>query len=275
MNGNVTASSVTASCYRRATRTSYSESALSYEPSSRSIAHDRCCRECPCTFNSSVLEWAFLAFQIFLYLSVVAEGCIVGRRAANWALLIVLSLACTSCEDFWHVPIASISVTPPAPSLLTGFKQQFTASATYVDGTRSVLKSPVWTSSNAGVLFINDSGTATAVAPGSATVSASEDGVSGSTSVTITSSPLTSIEISPSNPSITAAQGSQQFAATGFFSDGTVTDITSGVSWSSSDLSVATISKTGLASAVGKAGNTTIQATSGNVSTSTTLTVTR
>jgi hypothetical protein len=208
-------------------------------------------------------------YGIFLYRLIVAEDCMVGRRAANWALLIVLSLVWTSCEGFWHVPIASISVTPPAPSLLAGFKQQFTASATYGDGTRSVLTSVVWTTSNAGVLFINDSKSATAVTSGSATISATGDGVSGSTTVTITSSPLTSIEISPSNPSISVAQGSQQFAPTGLFSDGTVTDISSGVSWSSSDLSVATINKTGRASAVGKVGNTTIQATSGNVNAST------
>jgi len=198
-----------------------------------------------------------------------------GKKAARWALFVMLPILCTSCEDFWHVSIASIAVTPPAPSLLTGFKQQFTASATYVDGTRGVLKSPVWTTSNAGVVFINDTGMATAVASGSATISASEDGVSGSTTVTITSSPLTSIEISPSNPTISTAQASQQFSATGLFSDGTVTDITNGVSWSSSDLSVATVSKTGLASAVGKAGSTTIQATSGTIVASTTLTVTR
>ena len=199
----------------------------------------------------------------------------VRSRAVRWLILALVTLLCTSCDDFWHVPIASISVTPPAPSILTGFKQQFTASATYVDGSRGVLKAPVWTTSNVSVLFISDSGVATAVAAGSATISASEDGITGSTTVTITTSPLTSIEIGPSNPSITVAQGSQQFSATGLFSDGTLTDITNGVSWTSSDLSVATINQTGLASAVGKAGSTTITATSGTIVASTTLTVTR
>lgn len=199
----------------------------------------------------------------------------VAKSVLHWALLLSLSFWCLSCEGFWDIPIASITITPPAPSLLTGFKQQFTASATYVDGSTGVLKSPVWTTSNVNVLFINDSGVATTIAPGSATISASERSITGSTTVTITSSPLVSIEINPANPSITVSQGSQQFSATGLFSDGTVTDITNGVSWSSSDLSIATISKTGLASAVGKAGTTTIQATSGTVVASTTLTVVR
>src|SRR5437764_408809 len=136
-------------------------------------------------------------------------------KSTLFASLLALMIIGAGCEDFWHVSVSTISLTPPAPSLLTGFKQQFTASATYVDGSRGVVKSPVWTSSNAAIVFINDSGIATAIAPGSATISASADGVSGSTTVNITSSPLTSIEISPTNPSVTVAQGSQQFSATG------------------------------------------------------------
>lgn len=195
------------------------------------------------------------------------------EKVLRIGLLMVL-MACTSCSGFWDIPISSISVTPPSPSLLTGFQQQFTASATYVDGSTGVLKSPVWTSSNAAVVFINANGIATTVAPGSATISASERGVSGSTTVTILTSPLTSIQVSPTNPSITT-QGSQQFSASGIFNDGTLKDITNGVTWTSSDTSIATINALGLASATGKLGSTTITATSGSISASTTLTVTR
>ena len=188
--------------------------------------------------------------------------------------LVMVLMACTSCSGFWDIPISSISVTPPSPSLLTGFQQQFTASATYVDGSTGVLKSPVWTSSNAAFVFINANGIATTVAPGSATISASERGVSGSTTVTVLTSPLTSIQVSPTNPSITT-QGSQQFSASGIFNDGTLKDITNGVTWTSSDTSIATINALGLAAATGKLGSTTITATSGSISSSTTLTVTR
>ena len=185
---------------------------------------------------------------------------------------ILLLGVCVSCEDFWHVPITSISVTPPAPSLLTGATQQFTANATLEDGSKKVLTGPVWTTSNVAVLFINSSGVATAVTSGSATISASEEGISGSTTVTITTSPLVSIEISPQNTTVGVSKGSVQFAATGHFSDGTVKDISAGVSWTSSNTSVATISQTGVATLI-RAGATTIEATSGNVSASTGLTV--
>jgi hypothetical protein len=86
---------------------------------------------------------------------------------------------------------------------------------------------------------------------------------------------LLSIEVLPANPSI-AVGATQQFTAIGTFSDATQADITTIVSWSSSDTGVATISNApgsqGLATGV-TAGVTTITATLG-VQGSTTLTVT-
>lgn len=87
-----------------------------------------------------------------------------------------------------------------------------------------------------------------------------------------TTATLDSIAVTPTNPSI-APENSQQFTATGTYSDGTTKDITNEVTWSSSDTSVATIDGSGYATAI-TAGTTTITATLGGVSGSTTLTVT-
>jgi hypothetical protein len=86
---------------------------------------------------------------------------------------------------------------------------------------------------------------------------------------------LASISVSPLNPSI-VKDTSQQFTATGTYTDNTTQDLTTSVTWSSSLTSVATISNT--AGSNGKAtavfpGNTTITAMSGAISGSTTLTV--
>jgi hypothetical protein len=84
---------------------------------------------------------------------------------------------------------------------------------------------------------------------------------------------LTSISVTPTNPSI-AKGTSQQFTATGTYSDNTTKDMTTSVNWSSSTSSVATISNAGLAIGAGT-GSTSIEAkdpTSG-ISGSTTLTV--
>jgi hypothetical protein len=82
---------------------------------------------------------------------------------------------------------------------------------------------------------------------------------------------LTSIAVTPANPSVIAGS-TQQFKATGTYSDNSTQDITSQVSWSSSNTAVATINSAGLASGIA-GGSTTITATQASVSGSTTLTV--
>ena len=86
---------------------------------------------------------------------------------------------------------------------------------------------------------------------------------------------LSSITVTPANPTI-APGLTQQFTATGNYSDGSTQDITNTAIWSSSTTSVAVISNAtgsnGLATAVA-AGTSTITATSGSIPGSTTLTI--
>ncbi|MHA3774172.1 DUF4082 domain-containing protein [Verrucomicrobiota bacterium sgz303538] len=86
-----------------------------------------------------------------------------------------------------------------------------------------------------------------------------------------TSASVTSISVSPTDATV-AAQGTQQFSATGTYSDGRSQDMSNQVTWSSSNTGVATISAGGLATAVG-AGTTTITATYDRVSSQSTLAV--
>jgi hypothetical protein len=87
----------------------------------------------------------------------------------------------------------------------------------------------------------------------------------------VTAPTLVSITVTPVNPSILKG-GTQQFTATGTYSDGSTQNLTSTATWSSSAAAVATINTAGLASAVGT-GSTSIQATLGALFSSTTLTV--
>ena len=89
---------------------------------------------------------------------------------------------------------------------------------------------------------------------------------------TITAPPtLQAILVTPADTSIPIGS-TQQYIATGSYSDGSTADITNQVTWTSLDISVATIDAVGSALAVSE-GVTTISATSGVVG-STTLTVT-
>ena len=83
---------------------------------------------------------------------------------------------------------------------------------------------------------------------------------------------LASIAVTPANPTIQTS-ATQQFTATGTYSNNSTQDITSQVTWASSNTAVATINTAGLATASTGAGTTTISATLGAVSGNTTLTV--
>jgi len=172
--------------------------------------------------------------------------------------------------------LTTIAVTPAQPSIPAGTTQQFTATGTFTDGSsQDVTMSVVWSSSATGIATIsNDSGKqglATSLATGTATITATSGSITGSTTLTVTPAVLLSIAISPSN--LTLALGTkQQFTATGTFTDNSTQDLSASVIWASSDNSFATIDGTGLATAVAD-GSTTITATSGSVTGSTTLVV--
>ena len=86
-------------------------------------------------------------------------------------------------------------------------------------------------------------------------------------SLNVTSAALQSIAITPPVASV-ATRGTQQFFAIGTFSDGTTQDITSDVTWASSNAAVATIgSQTGSALGIGP-GTTTITAKLGSITSS-------
>jgi len=175
------------------------------------------------------------------------------------------------------VTLDSIEVTPTNPSIALGTTQQFTATGIFSDNSKQDLTTQVtWSSSNIGVTTIDNAGLATSVSAGSTTVAAALGSVSGNTTLTVTSATLVSIGISPTNPSISLGTG-QQFTATGVFSDGTTHDLTTSVTWGSSDSTIATISNAlgseGLATSVA-AGSATITASLGGISGETTLTVT-
>jgi YD repeat-containing protein len=119
--------------------------------------------------------------------------------------------------------------------------------------------------------------TLTATVPAGATtgpISVTVGGVTATTSNSFTvNTALVSITLSPAGSSMVAG-GAQQFTAMGTYQGGTVANITSSVTWSSSSTSIATISNAGLATAGSVSGSTTITATLGSVHGSTSLAVT-
>jgi len=116
----------------------------------------------------------------------------------------------------------------------------------------------------------------TAVDIGSADISCATGGFTDSSTVTVTASTITSIDVSPATPTI-AAGVQLQFTATVHFSNGVVQDITDSATWTSTNTNAATITNQvgfeGLATTIA-AGTTTITASFGGSSGTAILTVT-
>ena len=203
-------------------------------------------------------------------------------RVTAAALLVGLASVLVACGGSSSngdpkATLTSISLAPNTLSLAAGATQQYSATGVYSDGSKQdVTAQATWSSSADGTLTITAAALATGVAPGSATITATLGGVSGSATVTVTPAALTAIEVTPATPSAPAGVA-VAFSATGRYSDGTTHDETTAVTWSSSNTSVATesnvVGAAGVASALA-VGSTTITATLGSVSGSTTLTVT-
>ena len=143
--------------------------------------------------------------------------------------------------------LTSLAVTPASDSLPNGTTVQLVATGTYSDHTTQDITTAVtWNSSSPGVDVSNAAGSeglATALALGLATITATDPttGATGTATITVTAAALASVTITPPSPSV-ALGYSEQFHATGTFSDSTTQDLTSRVTWLAIAPTVASIS---------------------------------
>lgn len=175
------------------------------------------------------------------------------------------------------VPVATVTV---APSPVTVVVQGTVAlSATMKDASGNTLtdRAVAWTTSAPAVATVSPSGVVTGVAPGTATITATSEGRSGTATVTVTATlvPVATVTVEPSTATV-ASGSTRTFTAT-------VTDENGGVltnrvvTWSSSNPSVATVSSTGVVTAVATGalvGTVTITASAEGKSGSASVTVT-
>jgi uncharacterized protein YjdB len=168
--------------------------------------------------------------------------------------------------------VASVTVSPTSLSLTAGKSSGLTATAK--DGSGNVLTGypESWQSSNSSAATVSTSGVVTGVAAGNATITVSIGGKSATASASISSSTPTVATVTVTPGSSTIQVGNQvQLTATDKTSNGTVVSGQS-VSWSSSNTAVATVTSSGIVTAV-TAGGATITATSDNVRGTSSITV--
>jgi sulfur carrier protein ThiS len=164
--------------------------------------------------------------------------------------------------------ITSIAITPAKVSLAVGGSQQYTATATYTNGTTANITSSVtWKSSSPTAVGISSAGLATVLTSSTSAISitAAEGGITSPASTVTVSGALTAITITPASVAL-ALNGTQQYVATGTYSNGTTATITSSVTWASSNSAVVSIGSTGLATDLASSATAvTISATSGSI----------
>jgi uncharacterized protein YjdB len=158
----------------------------------------------------------------------------------------------------------AVAVTPANPSIAAGSTQQFAATMTYSDtSTGDVTALATWASSIPTIASVNPGtpGLATGVAQGVTTISATFAGLAGGTQLTVTVATLTTIQVTPPNPT-NALGTTRQFTATGTYSDNSTQDLTASLAWTSSSVGVASVSPGGLVTATAP-GTTNVSASVG------------
>jgi Bacterial Ig-like domain (group 2) len=193
-------------------------------------------------------------------------------RCRVWGVLFLCCLGSTliGCSN---QGLDSVQVSPTTQSLAVGQTAQFTAVGTYGNANHSsaqnITTSVTWSSSVPAVATISAAGVATGVGAGTTTITASAEAfnghVSSSAVITVTGSgptahALTSITILPGSQLVTNIGETSQYIAIGNYTGTPATqDLTNLVTWGSSDVFVAKIDSSGLATAI-SFGQTTITA---------------
>lgn len=186
----------------------------------------------------------------------------------------------TATLNVTDAALVSIAVSADSASLAKGVAAQLVATGTFSDATTQDLTSlVVWSSTDSNIAAVSNTagqrGRVTAMAKGMAALRAARGEISGSLAMTVSDATLASLTLSASSAQI-AKGTSAQFSASGRFSDGSVVDLTSQVTWSCSDNAIASVSNAagtrgqvqGLAM-----GSVTITAQSGAISATATFTV--
>ncbi len=195
--------------------------------------------------------------------TVNSQGHALGVATGSCAILATVNgVAGSASLTVTNATVTSVLINP---SVATGFVGgpaiPFAAQASYSDATYAdVTAQATWSSSDPSVVVVNGLGQASALAQGTAQISAKFQGVTSNAAlVAIGPAVVSSLQILPANATI--AKGTNQaFKAQATLSDGSKADMTSLVAWQSSDLTVATVTGAGVVYAL-KTGNVTLSAT--------------
>ena len=194
---------------------------------------------------------------------------------ATCAALLIAAIGCSSDSTSPPPPtaVASLSVTPTTTTVAVGEDLPLTAVARDAQGQELTDRAMTWSSADPATVRVSGTGVVTGMRPGGPIgITVSSGGVSATAQVTVAAPVVASVEVSP--PSSSMVRGTTlQLSATARDAAGNVIQLNV-TTWGTSDEAVATVSASGLVTAVAAGGPVTITAYAGTETGSATITVT-
>jgi uncharacterized protein YjdB len=171
--------------------------------------------------------------------------------------------------------VTTVTVAPSTASIVAGATTPLTATVRDAQGNVMTGQTIVWSTSNAAAATVNSNGVVTGVAAGSATITATCSGKTGSSAVTVTAPPpppvVTTVTVAPSTASIVVGATAPLTATVRDAQGNVMTGQT--IAWSTSSAATATVNSNGVVTGV-SAGPATITATCSGKTGSSAVTVT-
>src|SRR6266404_4696221 len=176
-----------------------------------------------------------------------------------------------------HPPVVTtVTVSPASASVAVGATSGLQATVNDQNGNAMPGQTVTWSSNNTAAATVNSTGVVTGIAAGSATITATNSGVSGTSAITVTAGPppppvVTTVTVAPTSASVVAGATTTLVATVKDQNGNVMTGQT--VTWSTDNTTAATVNSSGVVTGVA-AGSATITATSSGKSGTSSITVT-
>lgn len=166
--------------------------------------------------------------------------------------------------------VASVRIVPDRVDLVVASGTNLVATPYDSRGNPLSGLTTVWTTNNATVAAISQTGRVTGIVPGTAVITAVIDGVAGNATVDVRLVPVAKVDVTPAAVSVSAAKTTKLTARLSDAAGNTLTGRI--ITWSSADPRIATVDATGVVQGV-KRGIVVISATSEGKTGTSTVTV--
>src|SRR5262245_49140273 len=163
-------------------------------------------------------------------------------QSIGFTILLVFVVGCGDDTPPITVHFVSMQLTPGTFIVAAGRNRRIISELLDDQGHRfDVSASADWSSSQPAIATASSAGLVVGVAEGTATISATRDGQTGTATVMVVAHDIASINVQPATL-VLAPGGTSQLSATATLSDSSTRDVTPVASWTSNNLAAVTVS---------------------------------